>query len=470
MTAVADAGHQRSTRPARRLRLVALVAVVGPRPARRPLRRRPGRASPPTRCSAPTTATSCSGCSCSSTVALIALPRPRRPHGRRHRAGSDRAGPRALRRARRRRWRLAALVVANVGTTCAEFAGIAAGFELFGVSRYVSVPLAAVGVSPAGAARQLPPRRARAAGARRRLRRLRRRRRRWPHPDWGAAAARPGRARRCRGPATRSLIVDGDRRHHARAVGAELHPVVRGRQAADGRRPALRAGRRGHRRGAHRRHRVLRRGRLRGHPARQRASRSTTPPTRRGALEPLAGDLAATLFAHRAHRRRAARRRRSCRCPPPTRCASSSARRPPLDDSLRRGAAVLRDLRRRSPSSPRCVVLVPGVPLVPILVLTQVAQRRPAAAAAGADVRHRPRRHADGRASGARGVERGVRRHHRPGGRRAWARGGADVRVTGEWARHSKDSGALPRASGATCQAEPGLVRGVIRLTIGFPG
>jgi NRAMP (natural resistance-associated macrophage protein)-like metal ion transporter len=39
------------------------------------------------------------------------------------------------------------LVLANVGTTCAEFAGIAAGFELFGVSRYVSVPVAAVVVS-----------------------------------------------------------------------------------------------------------------------------------------------------------------------------------------------------------------------------------------------------------------------------------------------------------------------------------
>ncbi|QNN53526.1 NRAMP family divalent metal transporter [Nocardioides mesophilus] len=38
---------------------------------------------------------------------------------------------------------LVLLVTANVGTTCAEFAGIAAGFELFGVSRYVSVPLAA---------------------------------------------------------------------------------------------------------------------------------------------------------------------------------------------------------------------------------------------------------------------------------------------------------------------------------------
>ena len=42
---------------------------------------------------------------------------------------------------------LAALVLANLGTTAAEFAGIAAGFELFGVSKYLSVPLAAVGVS-----------------------------------------------------------------------------------------------------------------------------------------------------------------------------------------------------------------------------------------------------------------------------------------------------------------------------------
>lgn len=42
---------------------------------------------------------------------------------------------------------LIALVVANVGTTCAEFAGIAAGFELFGISRYISVPASAVIVS-----------------------------------------------------------------------------------------------------------------------------------------------------------------------------------------------------------------------------------------------------------------------------------------------------------------------------------
>jgi Mn2+/Fe2+ NRAMP family transporter len=43
---------------------------------------------------------------------------------------------------------LAALLVANAGTLCAEFAGVSAGLDLlFGASRYVSVPLAAVGVS-----------------------------------------------------------------------------------------------------------------------------------------------------------------------------------------------------------------------------------------------------------------------------------------------------------------------------------
>jgi Mn2+/Fe2+ NRAMP family transporter len=43
---------------------------------------------------------------------------------------------------------LTALVVANLGTLCAEFAGVAAGLDLLaGVSRYASVPLAAIGVS-----------------------------------------------------------------------------------------------------------------------------------------------------------------------------------------------------------------------------------------------------------------------------------------------------------------------------------
>jgi Mn2+/Fe2+ NRAMP family transporter len=43
---------------------------------------------------------------------------------------------------------LGALVVANLGTLSAEFAGVAAGFDLLGsVSRYASVPFAALGVS-----------------------------------------------------------------------------------------------------------------------------------------------------------------------------------------------------------------------------------------------------------------------------------------------------------------------------------
>jgi Mn2+/Fe2+ NRAMP family transporter len=43
---------------------------------------------------------------------------------------------------------LPALVIANLGTLCAEFAGVAAGMELIGgVSRYVSVPCAALAVS-----------------------------------------------------------------------------------------------------------------------------------------------------------------------------------------------------------------------------------------------------------------------------------------------------------------------------------
>jgi len=40
-----------------------------------------------------------------------------------------------------------ALVIANIGTMAAEFAGIAAGLELFGVSKYISVPIAGLVVS-----------------------------------------------------------------------------------------------------------------------------------------------------------------------------------------------------------------------------------------------------------------------------------------------------------------------------------
>jgi Mn2+/Fe2+ NRAMP family transporter len=44
-------------------------------------------------------------------------------------------------------WALTALVLANLGTTCAEFAGIAMAGDLAGIPRYVSVPSAALVVS-----------------------------------------------------------------------------------------------------------------------------------------------------------------------------------------------------------------------------------------------------------------------------------------------------------------------------------
>ena len=37
-----------------------------------------------------------------------------------------------------------ALFIANLGTTCAEFAGWAASLEIFGVSKYISVPIAGI--------------------------------------------------------------------------------------------------------------------------------------------------------------------------------------------------------------------------------------------------------------------------------------------------------------------------------------
>src|SRR5512139_1451552 len=40
-------------------------------------------------------------------------------------------------------WVMAALVITNLGNTMAEFSGIAASAEIFGVTRYIAVPLAA---------------------------------------------------------------------------------------------------------------------------------------------------------------------------------------------------------------------------------------------------------------------------------------------------------------------------------------
>ncbi|HEY8201914.1 MAG TPA: Nramp family divalent metal transporter, partial [Actinomycetota bacterium] len=41
---------------------------------------------------------------------------------------------------------LVTLLVANIGVTAAEFAGVASGGELFGMSRYLAVPVGALGV------------------------------------------------------------------------------------------------------------------------------------------------------------------------------------------------------------------------------------------------------------------------------------------------------------------------------------
>ena len=41
---------------------------------------------------------------------------------------------------------LAILLFANLANTVSEFAGVAASMEIFGISKYISVPIAAVGV------------------------------------------------------------------------------------------------------------------------------------------------------------------------------------------------------------------------------------------------------------------------------------------------------------------------------------
>lgn len=131
----------------------------------------------------------------------------------------------------------ATLVVANLGTTCAEFAGVAASLDLAGVTRYASVPAAAVLVGTVvlrGSSHRVEHVLLLlstifvayvAAGL-------------LAHPRWGDAA---------RGLAVPSLpltrdafiIVAGTVGTTAGAVGARLHPVVCRRQEADAPRPHL---------------------------------------------------------------------------------------------------------------------------------------------------------------------------------------------------------------------------------------
>ena len=132
---------------------------------------------------------------------------------------------------------VAALLIANVGTTCAEFAGVAAALELAGITRYVSVPIAATGVSLLvlrGSFRRVEHvlLALSAVFVAYVLSGL------LAHPDWGAAAHGllvPSLPRHPR----RAAHGDGHRGHDAGALGAGVHPVLRGRQAPHGRRPRL---------------------------------------------------------------------------------------------------------------------------------------------------------------------------------------------------------------------------------------
>ena len=200
-----------------------------------------------------------------------------------------------------------AVLVTNFGNTVAEFAGVASSIEMFGVSRYVSVPLGAVFVwwlVVYGSYKSVEkvflvaclvyvayPFSGFLA-----------------HPDWKAALEGSFVPRM---PLDLPARLDGgrDRRHHHRALDAVL-PAVRGggegvqdlrlRRRAAGRDGRLHHDRRGgllHRRG------------LRRDPRTARASTRSTPArTPRGALAPLAGRYASWLFAVGPRQRLALRR------------------------------------------------------------------------------------------------------------------------------------------------------------------
>ena len=256
-------------------------SVFGPGLARRPLRRRSGRdhdVLDPRRAS---TATQLLWVlapldrlrSWSSTSSAPGWGSPR---ARARRRSSATSTGRAQRRSS-----AGTLVVANAGTTCAEFAGVAAGLELAGVSRYVSVPPAAVAVGfarPRGAASTASSTSCCVSTGLRRLRRRRRPRpsrlgRGGPGPRRARAAAQPRRdARRHRRPSA----------PRSRRGGSPSSSPMRSTRRLTPARPAARARRRRRRRGADRRDRRLRRRRLRGDSPRDRhrdIKDAATPPS-----------------------------------------------------------------------------------------------------------------------------------------------------------------------------------------------
>ena len=189
-----------------------------------------------------------------------------------------------------------AVLVTNFGNAVAEFAGVASSFELFGISRYVSVPLGAVfvwwlvvfgtykSVEKAFLIACLVYLAYPFSGL-------------MAQPDWKAAARGLGDPADAVRPGGR---LDGGRhrRHHDRALDAVLPAVLGGREGVEGLRLRAGAARRDHRLDHGRGGRLLHRDRLRGHAAPRGRARGQPPAADAArALAPLAGRYASWLFA-----------------------------------------------------------------------------------------------------------------------------------------------------------------------------
>ena len=262
-----------------------------------------------------------------------------------------------------------ALVVANFGTLCAEFAGLAAGAQLLtGVGRGIAIPVAGDRGRLARPARELSPGRARPAGAERGLRHLHRRR---------ACSPDPTGARRLAGAVVPTLPAGRDAVLAVVAtVGTTLAPwglAFIQSYAVDKRlspqRPGLRAGRRRHRRRADRRDRASSSSSPAPPPCIRRASTSTTPATPRSRSSRWPGSPPATCSRSGSSARRCWRSR-SSRSRPPTRS-------PRPAEPCRPRPRVLRARGSSTSATAPCsagaavLVLVPGVPIVPLLYLSQ---------------------------------------------------------------------------------------------------
>ena len=227
------------------------------------------------------------------------------------------------------------------------------------------------------------------------------------HPDWAERRPRPGRPDDAAHP-RRADRHHRHRRHHAGALGACLHPVLRGGQAPDAGTTCASSDRRRLGRGADGHHRRLRRDRVRRDAARERTrdiDRRTRCRTSRSSRSP--GSLASTLFAARPRRRCAARGRRR---PAVDRLLGLGVVRPrvPARRLLRRGAVLLSHLSRRS--RPGCRVRPHPRPAAGPGALPDPGAERGAPVAAA----RRVARAGAGQALAGRLRERTGRRHPRP--------------------------------------------------------